>query len=282
MSVPKTRLNLNARVGVEKQDDTFAPNTADPNLTASHLTGLTASTARCRERPPIPPTSPPRSTRSRSARLRIRSANTDARVYYGIDGRNVSLNQYKVGRRTGGDAADTTLGSPTYAYVVPQDWLKQNAGAEVGYRLIPEYNTKLTVGYRLDVTDRSNAQVGHSSTNTGSVALSSEFGPEVDGRLSFDYANRSGSLSYLTPWRISRATATPDLLRRLLPGSHDVGSGHAAGRLHADEQPVQQPVPPVQERELHLPGRSRSSPAPPPTNIPLTGVWRQASSRITP
>jgi hypothetical protein len=31
MSVPLTRINVNARVGLEKQDDTFAPNTADPN-----------------------------------------------------------------------------------------------------------------------------------------------------------------------------------------------------------------------------------------------------------
>jgi hypothetical protein len=37
---------------------------------------------------------------------------------------------------------------------------------------MPEYNTKLTVGYRFDAIDRSNAQVGHSSTNTGSVAVS--------------------------------------------------------------------------------------------------------------
>jgi hypothetical protein len=29
-AIPKTRINLNARVGLEMQDDTFAPNTADP------------------------------------------------------------------------------------------------------------------------------------------------------------------------------------------------------------------------------------------------------------
>ena len=32
-AIPETRINLNARVGVEKQDDTFPPNTADPGLT---------------------------------------------------------------------------------------------------------------------------------------------------------------------------------------------------------------------------------------------------------
>ena len=39
-AIPNTRINLNARVGVEKQDDTFPPNTADPG--AAGLIGDTA------------------------------------------------------------------------------------------------------------------------------------------------------------------------------------------------------------------------------------------------
>ena len=194
--IPKTRLNLNARVGIEKQDSQLPPNTASPNLTGAQLAafgldsnylGSTASS------PDISAT---------VYQLKVSASShpiprTDMRAYYGFDGRSVSLNQFSVA--TGGHAPDT-VGSLTYSYVVPQDWFKQYLGAEVGYRIIPEYNTKVTVGYRLDIISRSNAQVGHSSTNTGSVALSSEFGPKVDGRLSFDYASRSGSLSYLTPW----------------------------------------------------------------------------------
>jgi hypothetical protein len=124
--------------------------------------------------------------------------NTDARVYYGVDGRDVSTNQYKVNTSgTGGSSDSNFAGS---AYAVPQEWFKQNAGAEVGYRVIPEYNTKLTVGYRFDDTERSNAQVGHSSTNTATVAVTSNFGPDVNGKLSFDYIDRSGSINFLGPW----------------------------------------------------------------------------------
>jgi MtrB/PioB family decaheme-associated outer membrane protein len=192
--VPKTRVNLNVRVGLEMQDDTFAPDTADPNLTgvASNLNGALQGT----------------SANSLNAIARVFQgkvsvdshpiANTDARVYYGFDGREVTLNQYKV--FTGGTGGETDTAFTAASYVVPQDWLKQNAGGEVGYRIIPEYNTKLTAGYRLDAVDRSNAQVGRSSTNTGTVTLSSSFGPQVDGRLSYEHGERSGSLSYLEPW----------------------------------------------------------------------------------
>ncbi len=124
-------------------------------------------------------------------------ANAETRVYYGIDGRSVSVNQYKVNvGGTGGAGTDSNAAG--VAFVVPQDWLKQNAGAEFGYRILPAYNTRLTVGYRLDDVDRSNAQVGHSWTNTGSVAVTSDLGPQVNGKLSFDYISRSGTLNYLT------------------------------------------------------------------------------------
>jgi MtrB/PioB family decaheme-associated outer membrane protein len=205
--IPRTRINLNARVGVEKQDDNFAPNSADPNPTGAPallaggginnlngtLVGTTADSLNAIAtvyQVKVSATSNP-------------FANTDTRVYYGIDGRSVSLNQSKVYvGGTGGENDTLAAGAGNFDFVVPQDWLKQNAGAEVGYRIIPAYNTKLTVGYRLDDVDRSNAQVGHSSTNTGSIAVTSDLGPQVDGKLSFDYANRSGSIDYLGPWGV--------------------------------------------------------------------------------
>jgi outer membrane protein OmpA-like peptidoglycan-associated protein len=199
-AIPETRINLNARVGVEKQDDTFPPNTADPGLTPALLAGAglnSAAQGTTQDSPDITAT---------VYQLRVSANNhslprTDIDAYYGVDGRSVNLNQYKVNTigSPGGETADTGL-APTYTFVVPQDWLKQNAGAEATYNLIPAYSTKLSLGYRLDITDRSNAQVGHSSTNTGSVAVMSNLGPQLNGRLSFDYIGRTGNLSYLTPF----------------------------------------------------------------------------------
>lgn len=196
--VPRTRINLNARVGVEKQDDTFPPNTADPTLAGvantqylnPELQGTGANTS-----PNITAT---------VYQIRVSASShpiprTDINAFYGVDGRNVSLNTFAV--YGNGQGSDSTPGSATpYAFVVPQNWLKQNAGAEVTYKLVPQYDTQLSLGYRLDVTDRSNAQVGQSATNTGTLGVSSNFGPKFNGRLTFDYADRTGTLSYLTPW----------------------------------------------------------------------------------
>ena len=208
--IPRTRINLNARVGVEKQDDNFAPNSADPNPTGAPallaggginnlngtLVGTTADSLNAIAtvyQVKVSATSNP-------------FANTDTRVYYGIAGRSVSVNQHAVfGSGTGSDSAPGS--AAPVAFVVPQEWLKQNAGAEVGYRIIPDYDTKLTVGYRADAIDRSNAQVGHSWTNTATVALSSELGPQVNGRVTFDYIDRSGNLDYLGPWNFLTGSA---------------------------------------------------------------------------
>ena len=196
--VPYTHINANARLGLELQDNTFAPNTGDPNPPASALgPGLLN-----------PVTLQGTSTDSPNMmaevyQLKLSAAShpftdVNTRIYYGLDGRSVSLNQNMVNVGGTGGSSDSTLTGT--AFVVPQDWLKQNAGAEVSYRFLPEYNSKVTVGYRFDAIDRSNAQVGHSSTSTATVAVLSEFGPDINGKLSFAYADRTGSLSYLTPW----------------------------------------------------------------------------------
>jgi len=199
-AVPDTRLNLNARVGVEKQDDDFPPNTADPGIGA-----FRGTTGFLNLNPMLQGTSEDSPDITATVyQVRVSANNhsipsTDIDAFYSVDGRNVSLNQYAVyGSGTG---SDSSPGSATpYAFVVPQDWLKQAAGADLTYKLLPQYNTRLQLGYRLNYTDRSNAQVGHSDTNTGTVAILSDFGPQLNGKLSFDYSSRSGTLSYLTPW----------------------------------------------------------------------------------
>lgn len=198
--VPKTRLNLNARFGLELQDNTFAPNTADPNppagffgpgLLNSNLQGTTASS----------PDMMADVYQIKASATSHPTTDIDTRVYYGVDGRNVSLNQFAVNTGSeGGFGTDSSVTKSTLQFVVPQDWLKQNAGGEVAYRILPESDTKVTVGYRFDDIERSNAQVGHSSTNTASIALMSQIGSQANGKLSFDYADRTGVLNYLTPW----------------------------------------------------------------------------------
>ena len=192
--VPLTRINVNARIGLELQDNQFAPNTADPNPSgAAGFSSLNPTTLEGTST-----TSP--GMMAEIYQLKISAAShpftdVNTRVYYGLDGRDVSLNQYQVNVGGTGGSSDSSLAGT--AFVVPQDWFKQNAGVEMGYRFLPEYESRVVVGYRFDAIDRSNAQVGHSSTNTASIALSSEFGPKVDGKLSFEYADRTGAMNYL-------------------------------------------------------------------------------------
>lgn len=199
--IPKTRLNLNLRVGIEKQNDSFAPNSADPSsvgISAANLAGVNPTTLVQSGMP-----SPDLMATVIQAKVSANSnpfQNIDTRIFYGIDERSMnksSLSIYPGGG--GGSSADTTPGGGMIT-AVPMDWLKQNAGAEVGYTILPDSETKVTASYRLDRTDRSNAQVGHSATNSGSLGLSSSIWDDVDAKISLDYADRTGNLTYLGPW----------------------------------------------------------------------------------
>ncbi len=193
---PSTRINLNMRVGLELQNASFTPNTGDPNISASTFSGFAHLNSMLQGT----------SANSLNASATVYQGNftvtssltnrLDGHIFASVDGRNVSLNQFKVW--IGGSSPDAN--ATTAVYVVPQHWAKEKVGGEVSYKIWPAYDTKLTVGYRYDYVDRSNAQVGHSDTSTASVDLSSNLGPQVLAKLSYEYSNRSGVLNYATPW----------------------------------------------------------------------------------
>ena len=109
-ALPNTRINLNLRVGLEMQDDTFPPNTADPNLGGHPWIGnlnpdLQGTSASSLQRPShgLPGqgqrefASDPQCGRQRATTA--------------IDGRSVSLNQYKVYSGGTGGESDATFTS---------------------------------------------------------------------------------------------------------------------------------------------------------------------------
>lgn len=205
--MPQTRVNLNARAGLEIQDSQFAPNTADPsgNIPGGILNANNQGTGTATA---LDAVATVYQLKASVASHPFKDAET--RVFYGLDSRNVSFGGlngsascaagYKDCVNVGGTGGGSDSSFTGLAYAVPQDWLKQNAGAEATYRILPESDTKVSVGYRFDSVERSNAQAGHSFTNTGTVALRSQLAQDIDGDLSFQYAGRSAKLSYLTPW----------------------------------------------------------------------------------
>lgn len=206
---PKTRLLFNGRIGLELQDNTFAPNSADPYLSntignptyhwfdnlnsqnqGTDVNSLNASAFVYQARVSL------------SSEL---AQHLDGRASYSIDGRNVSTDAYKVWM--GGSSIDAQANSAYYSVV--QNWVKQNASLELGYLLDPQSSTKLTANYTFNDTSRSNAQVEHSITNTESIQLSSMLGRDFLGRVSYEHANRSGTMHYGTAWG-NLETGTPE------------------------------------------------------------------------
>ena len=197
---PGTRLNLNARFGVELQDDTFPPNSADPNLSNTlgnptyhwfdNLNSMNQGTSAF---------SPDASAWIYQVNAAVDTSLADhltGRLAYTIDGRDVSINQYMVWG--GGHTLDGT--TTTALYVVPQNWTKQKVDVGLNYMIAPESNTKLSVGYTYKNTDRTNAQVENSETSQATVRLSSMLGHDAMGSVTYEYSDRTGELVYGTAW----------------------------------------------------------------------------------
>lgn len=196
---PLTRVVFNGRLGLELQDSIFPANSADPGLSStlgnptyswfanlnSHNQGTTAP--------------------SLDASAFVYQANLsfstelaqhlEGRISYSLDGRDVSVNQYRVWNAQNPDTVATRAD-----YVVPQNWVKQNGSAELDYLIVPENSTKITASYNFNNTTRTNAQVTHSETHSFGLNVSSMIGKSILGRVSYAHDNRSGVMHYGTPW----------------------------------------------------------------------------------
>jgi MtrB/PioB family decaheme-associated outer membrane protein len=195
---PGTRINVNARYGLETQNDTYPANTGDPSFGGfpGGFTGLNALGQGTSA------TSPNIIAQVYQGNVGISTnpvSGLHASAKYSIDGRNVSIDQVGgvYGAGEGMDGAEAA----NYAYVVPQEWLKQKVNLNADYLILPQSGTKLVVGYQFDDVDRSNAQVGHSDTNTVTVGLHSMMGAAFQGQVNYQFADRTGVLNYWVPWQ---------------------------------------------------------------------------------
>jgi hypothetical protein len=213
--LPGTRFNLNARYGLETQNDQFPANTGDPGLPAliaantggfGALNSLGQGTGSA--------TSPNITAEVFQGNVGVSTnpiTGLNASAKYSIDERNVQIANF--GNACGGNCvygsgsgSDSTFVSATNpngiaGYVVPQEWLKQKVNLDADYKILSASNTKVTFGYEYDDIDRTNAQVGHSDTNIGTIGLSSMFGSSFMGRITGSYGDRSGVLDYWTAWQ---------------------------------------------------------------------------------
>lgn len=203
---PTTRVNVNARYGVETQNDTFPANTGDPVAANGYAGGFTVLNGLGQGTGSA--TSPNINAEVYQGNIGITNSsisNLTTSAKYSIDGRNVSENSYNgsCGQNPGttsgvcgnGQGSDTSI-TGTIGYVVPQEWLKQKVNLDADYRIPGQSNTKVFANYEFDDTDRSNSQVGHSWTNTGTLGVSSMLGSNLVGRVSGTLGERSGVVDY--------------------------------------------------------------------------------------
>jgi len=204
---PGTRINVNARYGLETQNDTYPANTGDPAIGGfpggfAGLNGLGQGTSA---------TSPNIIAQVYQGNVGVSTnpvSGLHASAKYSIDGRNVSIDQ--AGGVYGSGSSADSAEAANYAYVVPQEWLKQKVNLNADYLILPQSGTKLVVGYQFDDVDRSNAQVGHSNTNTATIGLHSMMGAAFQGQINYQFADRTGVMSYWTPWvALGNAGAPP-------------------------------------------------------------------------
>jgi hypothetical protein len=218
-----TRFNLNARYGLETQNDTYPANTGDPLIGGvpggqTNLNALGQGTSA---------TSPNIMAQVFQGNVGVSTnpiTGLNASAKYSIDSRNVSIDQNGGVFGNGPSGWDSSATNAIYAHVVPQDWLKQKVNLDADYKILPQSNTKLTFGYEFDDVTRSNAQVGQSSTNIGTIGLSSMFGSAFMGRITGSYGERSGVLDYWTAWQ-NLSTGNSAFVPFTPPATGDAPSG---------------------------------------------------------
>lgn len=193
---PQTRINFNARYGLELQNANFVGNTGDLGISAANFAGFANLNSQLEGTQHNSLGGIAQVFHSELAFTSRPMSNWDTHAFASVDGRRVQIDEHTV--FIGGASPDAN--AATTAYVVPQEWTKSKFGGDASYRLWRAYDTKVTMGYQFEGISRSNAQVEHSTSDTESIRVSSNLPYDMRGSLSYALDNRSGQLNYLTPW----------------------------------------------------------------------------------
>ena len=194
-----TRLTGNVRVGLELQNDALAPFSA---TTPAQMNNPATYAALA-----MNPAGLNGQATTYGGNFQITSnpiQYLDLRAAYNIDSRDNQTDYYRI---WGNSHPDGTVTAANFYTAFPQNWTKQNAQVEAGYKLLPASNTKLTLGYTYDDVDRSAAVVGRSNESTLSAKISSAPLSGLDGSVGYEHGNRNGQVHYWMPWSILNSGA---------------------------------------------------------------------------
>jgi MtrB/PioB family decaheme-associated outer membrane protein len=188
---PETRATANFQYGLEMSDSTLGAGTATPGSQIGSSYSYVG-----------------KNENTTGELARVYNANVgltsrpipalDFKVAYGLDGRDNNAAAAPIYGDAHGDGALTTT-APVLS--IQQNWTKQKATAEAGYKVLP--STKVSLGYRFDDTDRSSGTiantsftglswVGRSIENTEWVKVADHSIDKVNSSITYEHAQRGG------------------------------------------------------------------------------------------
>ena len=194
---PGTRINVNARYGLETQNDTYPANTGDPADSVgpfgrqTHLNSLGQGTSA---------TSPDIMAQVYQGNVGISSnsfSNFNASAKYSIDGRNVSIDQAGPVYGNGPSGWDSSATNSAYAYVVPQEWLKQKVNARRRLSHPAAKQHQAVCGLSSSTTSTAATPRSATAGPIPDAGLSSMLGSSPWGASTAPYAERTGVVNLL-------------------------------------------------------------------------------------
>lgn len=172
---PTTRINANFQYGMMLQNSPFVAGTGNANLVAAAPPATSLDGAIQTFNGNIAATTQP-------------FANADLRVSYKIDDRRNQTDRRKF---SGQYYQDAFSASPIAPITLPLSYEHQVFEAQGGYRILPQ--TKLTVGYAYESTQRNYANTGMVTQGTISAKVRSQLVDSVFGSVGYSHEDRSAS-----------------------------------------------------------------------------------------
>jgi len=184
---PTVRLNANLAYSVMMQNESYAPETYNPNVNIPSL---------------------PRNSFDGKIQNFFGNLSATARPYSGVDLRasytaddrenDSPRNVYKTIENDAAGAGTGYLGNSPFTNM-PISYRSQTIKLDAGYRFLP--GTKLSLGYVYKLTDRDYAIVNHNTENTISARVNSNLAAGVNAMLGYEHSVRTASnVNLSAPW----------------------------------------------------------------------------------
>ena len=189
-----TRLNANLQYGLQLQNDGFVPMTGTPSNSLGGGGRWTNAFAN--------PTNLNGIVHTVFGNVGFTTRpfdKADLKANYTIDGRlNNTKPQFVAGDVGDSVSSAATAFSTTSRWAVAPSWVKQTAGVEGGYRILP--STRVGLGYTYRQENRTESITATTNENELSANARTAFSSDLVGNLKYSYSRREASAPNYYAW----------------------------------------------------------------------------------